>query len=263
MRILFSILAMSLCASVFASDLAEANKLLESKSYPQAVQLLTRLADGGDAGAQLRLGQVYWYGEGVPVDRAKGDALFGRAAAAGNAEAAKALGMTAARARRAADIEYWTTRYDGADLTSGKFACPLPSIPLASTKNDEIKATTAAMETWRACYNGFVDNLADAMPAGKRMPAEVADLLSDPEMEQAKAHLEQVYKRVLADAKAGAGKTLAAYDAWERATGSYVKAQNQTNLARYRQQQAEMELLRARVAEQIVGPQPRTSGSGR
>jgi TPR repeat protein len=259
MRIVPAFLAMFLCGSVLASDLTEAEKLLAAKSYPQAVQLLTRLAESGDAAAQLRLGQVYWYGEGVAVDRARGDALFARSAALGNAEAVKALAMTGERARHAADIAYWTARYDGADLTSGKFACKAPSVPRRSTDNAEIKATSEAMQAWRTCYNGFVDHIAEAMPLGKRIPADVADLLSDPEMEQAKAHLEQVYKRVLAEAKVGADRTLADYDAWEKSTAAYVVAENAARLARQKAEQAEIEVMRNRVASQprFADPQPR------
>jgi hypothetical protein len=258
MRIVPAVLAMFLCTSVLANDLTEAEKLLAAKSYPQAVQLLTRLADSGNAGAELRLGQLYWYGEGVPVDRGRGDALFARAAAHGHPEAARALAMTDQRARHAADIDYWTTRYDGADLTAGKFACRRPAIAAQSTDNAEIKATATAMATWQACYNEFVDNLADATPPGKRIPAELADLLSDPEMEQAKAHLERVYKRVLADAKAGADKTLADYGAWEKSTAAYVTAENAARLARQKEQQADIDVMRNRMAAQprFASPQP-------
>jgi TPR repeat protein len=247
MRIVLPLLAVFLYGSVLAGDLSEANKLLEAKSYPQAIQLLTRAADAGDAGAQLRLGQMYWYGEGVQVDRARADALFAKAAAAGNAEATTALGMTAARARHAADIDFWTTRYDGADLKAGKFACQRPTIPLKSTTNEEIGATNAAMESWRTCYNGFVDNLADAMPPGKRIPAEVADLLTDAEMEQAKAHLDQVYKRVLDDARAGAARTMADHASWEKSTAAFVKAEND-------RKQAEADLMRKRLQPNLVDP---------
>jgi TPR repeat protein len=219
-------LAMMVCGSVMADELADANKLLDAKSYPQAMAILNRLADGGDANAQLRLGQVYWYGEGVPVDRAKGDALYARAVAAGSVDARIALGMTAARQQHLADIEYWTTKYDGADLTSGKYHCEAPAVPAKSTTNDEIRSTWDAVNAWKACYNGFAQHLDDAWPAGRRIPVRIADLMTDHEIDQAKAHLTAVYTRVADNAKANADKALATFDSWTKATEVFVAEQN-------------------------------------
>jgi hypothetical protein len=226
-------LAMAIGSSAMADELADANKLLDAKSYPQAMAILTKLADAGDANAQLRLGQVYWYGEGVLVDRAKGDALFAKAAASGSADAKIALGMSAARQQHMGDIEYWTTKYDGSDLA---YNCKAPAVPEKSTTNADIKTTSGAVNDWRACYNGFAKNLGDAMPAGKRIPVEISDLMTDQEMEQARAHLNDVYMRVAGNAKESADKTLASYDSWMKATQVYV---SQTNAA----SKAEMERL--------------------
>lgn len=215
--------ALLFSSAAFADDLADASKLLEAKSYAQGIALLTKLADAGNTDAEVRLGQVYWYGEGVPVDRARADALFAKAAAAGNADAKVAVGMTAARQQHMADIEYWTTKYDGADLTSGQYDCRAPVLPARSTTRDEVKKTGDEVSQWRACYNGFVKNLDDAMPAGKRIPAEIADLMTDQEMDQARAHLDQVYARVASNAKTSADKTLADFSRWQKDTTDYMR----------------------------------------
>jgi TPR repeat protein len=216
-------LAMAIGSSAMADELADANKLLDAKTYPQAMAILTKLADAGNANAQLRLGQLYWYGEGVPVDHAKGDSLFAKAAASGSADAKIALGMTAARQQHMGDIEYWTTKYDGSDLTSGQYNCKAPAVPARSTTNEDIKATDSAVNAWKACYNGFVKNLRDAMPVGTRVPAEIADLMTDQEMEQAKARLNDIYTRVATNERASADKTLAAYDSWRKETEDYAQ----------------------------------------
>jgi hypothetical protein len=233
------VLAMALSSVVWADELSDVDRLLDAKSYPQAVALLTRLADSGNASAQLRLGQMYWYGEGVVVDRAKADALFAKSAATGNKDAIQALGMTAARQQHLADIEYWTTKYDGADLTSAQFECKAPPLPDKSTTNAEIKSINDAVNGWKTCYNGFVKNIDDAMPAGKRIPAGIADLMTDAEMEQAKAHLGRVYNRVAADAKARADTTLAAVASWQKGTEDYVRQRNLETAQRIRDQQVE------------------------
>lgn len=211
------------CTAVFADELDDANKLLDAKSYAQGVALLTKLSDAGNTNAELRLGQVYWYGEGVPVDRAKADALFAKAAAAGNADAKVAMGMTAARQQHMADIAYWTTRYDGADLTSGQFDCKAPVLPAKSTTRDDVKKTSNEVNQWRTCYNGFARNLDDAMPAGKRIPPEIADLMTDQEMDQARAHLDKVYSRVASNAKTSADKTMADFARWQKDTTDYLR----------------------------------------
>lgn len=226
MRKLIFCIAIAVCTGAFADELADANKLIDAKSYAQAIALLTKLSDGGNTNAQLRLGQVYWYGEGVPVDRARGDALFAKAAAGGNADARIAMGMTAARGQHMQDIAYWTSKYDGADLTSGQFACKAPAIPAKSTTRDDVLGTNKAVNAWKTCYNGFVRNLDDAMPAGKRIPVEISDLMTDQEMNEARAHLDQVYSRVAASSKADADKTLAAYDSWKNETTLYMKQKN-------------------------------------
>jgi TPR repeat protein len=217
---------MAIGSSAMAGELADANRLLDARSYPQAMAILNRLADAGDANAQLRLGQVYWYGEGVAVDRARGDALYAKAVAAGSEDARIALGMTAARQQHLTDIEYWTSKYDGADLTSGKYHCEAPEVPARSTTNDEIKSTWDAINDWKACYNGFAQHLDDAWPAGRRIPVRIADLMTDQEIDQAKAHLTDVYTRVADNAKASADKALAAYDAWTKETKVFVGEQN-------------------------------------
>ncbi|MGZ5202136.1 MAG: sel1 repeat family protein [Telluria sp.] len=219
-------LVLALCASAMADEFADANKLIDAKSYSQGIAMLTKLSDAGNTNAQVRLGQVYWYGEGVAVDRAKADALFARAAAAGNADAKVAMGLTASRQQHMADIAYWTTKYDGADLTSGQLDCKAPAVPEKAATREEVKATSNAVNQWKACYNGFVRNLGDAMPAGKRIPVEISDLMTDQEMDQARAHLDQVYSRVASSAKANADKTLADYDRWQKNTTDYFRQQN-------------------------------------
>jgi hypothetical protein len=52
-------LAMLAGGAALAEDLNEVNKLLDAKSYPQAMAMLTRLADAGNPSAQLRLGQMH------------------------------------------------------------------------------------------------------------------------------------------------------------------------------------------------------------
>lgn len=226
MRALAILLAFSFSGAAIADDMADANQALLAKAYPRAVELYTRLAVAGNNEARLRLGEMFWYGEGVAVDRARADALFAQAAAGGIPAAAEAATLSARRARRSADIAHWTAGYDGADLRTGKFDCAAPAIPAVSRDNQEISKTVAAINAWNDCYRGFIGNIADASPAGKRIPAEVLELMTEAEVQQAVVHLDKVYAAALAEAKGKALPFLARRDAWRQATIGYVTESN-------------------------------------
>ena len=248
MRALIFAVALSMSGAAFADDLSDANKALAAKSYPQALQLYTKLAAAGNAEARFRLGEMYWYGQGVAVDRAKGDALFAQAAAAGIADAKGAMGRTAQRAARSADIAHWTEKYDGADLTSGKYRCDRPAMPAMSKSNAEIAATNAAYNAWTTCYNGMIANLSDAMPPGKRIPADVLDLMTEAEFDKARAHLDRVYAKVADSAQAGAAEVVAQHGAWEKATVAFVADSNKQVAGRARMEKEQLELRMHQMA---------------
>lgn len=235
MRQLIFLLLLAVGGSALADDLAKANSALASRAYPEALALYGKLASTGNAEAQLRLGEMYWYGEGVALDRAKGDALFAQAAAAGNQEAVAAQSLSARRVQRSAAIAHWTAGYDGADLTAGKFACVAPTIPEVSITNADVQAATAAIAVWHACHDAFVVNLNASLPAGKAIPPDVAVVMSEQETQQAKSHLDGVYAGVSRKAEASATAILARRDKWQLATAAYVENQNNTYKARLTQ----------------------------
>jgi len=81
------ILASLVAASAAADELAVGLKALRSKQYESAVAILVPLAEGGNATAQLRVGELYYHGHGVPESDPLALVWFSRAAAQGNAEA--------------------------------------------------------------------------------------------------------------------------------------------------------------------------------
>lgn len=219
-------LTLLVAGAVCADELADANALFAKKSYPQALQLYTKLANAGNAEAQLHLGQMYWYGEAGAIDEAKADAWFRKAAAKGNKTAAAALDVMKQRVVRRADIDYWVSKYDGADLKSGSFRCPAPRLPSVSKTNEEIDAVSARVATWQQCYNAFVVNLNAASPLSKRIPRDIEVLMNQAEMEKAKAYLAELESRLSEDAKVNAKLVLADVGAWRSATDAYVTEHN-------------------------------------
>ncbi|UOD30597.1 sel1 repeat family protein [Massilia violaceinigra] len=219
-------LALMLGGVVHADELADANALFAKKSYPQALQLYTKLANGGNAEAQLHMGEMYFYGEAGTVDLAKAETWFKKSAAKGNKTAAASLEMMKKRDARRAELDYWIGKYDGAELSAGQFRCPAPRIPAMSKQNDEIESVSAKVAAWQDCYNGFVRNLNESSPLTKRIPKDIADLLTKDEAEQSRLHLEGVYAGIAENAKVSAKLVLADFGAWRSATDAYIKEHN-------------------------------------
>ncbi|MFL6658213.1 MAG: tetratricopeptide repeat protein [Massilia sp.] len=225
-RIILS-LTLLLSALAHADELADANALFAKKAYPQALQSFTKLANGGNAEAQLHLGEMYLYGEAGAVDMAKAESWFKKSAAKGNKTAVAALAMMKQREERKADLDYWMTKYDGAELTSGKYRCPVPRIPSMSKQNEEINEVAAKVEVWQACYNAFVVNINEAAPLTKRIPKDIVDLLTKDEMATVTAHLDAVYSGIVESARVSSKLFLADFAAWRDATDAYVANHNQ------------------------------------
>jgi hypothetical protein len=225
-NVLFCLSLLVSGAALAADPLADANALFEQKAYPQALQAYTKLANGGNAEAQQKLGQMYWYGEAGSVDQAKAEAWFSKSAAKGNKVAAASLELMKQRVARRAEIEHWTSKYDGAELASGQFRCPAPRIPAVSKMNEEIDRVSGAVTAWQDCYNRFVVNLNAASPLIKRIPPDIAKLMNKEELEKARLHLEGVQANLTENAKVNAKLLLADYAVWRSATEAWVSEHN-------------------------------------
>ena len=219
-------LALILSGAARADDLANANALFAKKSYPQALQAYTKLANAGNPEAQLHMGEMYWYGEAGTVDLAKAELWFKKSAAKGNKTAIASLEMMKKRDERKADLQYWMSGYDGSELRSGKYRCPIPRVPALSKQNDEIMAIGAKVEAWQTCYNAFVEHINSVNPLTKLIPKDVSDLLTKEEIATVTKHLESVYSRVVEDSRVEAKLFLADFTVWRDATDAYVAEHN-------------------------------------
>ncbi len=224
-RFLLSLLFVS-CGALAADELAEANRLLAAKDYGKALAMFNRLADAGNPDAQLRLGEMHWFGEGTGEDLDAARRWFEKSAAAGNVGAKESLAVLDGRKNRGAEIVYWTQQYDGADLRSGKFDCPLPAIPEISRTNEEIKATKEAIDGWRSCQQGFMANFNATVSSGKHIPVEVLGMMTPSEVKRARDRVQAVYAglkvKAIADVDAIASRELE----WHNATDAFAKEKN-------------------------------------
>jgi hypothetical protein len=131
-----------------------------------------------------------------------------------------------------ATIDYWTSTYDGANFTQGKFACVAPTFPAVSTTNEEILKLSRAFTDWRACYDGAGANLRAAYPLATSIPADVTAAMTPAERSAAAAHLDQVYEHVSEVLAQQANMAMAAYDSWRGATEAYVAETNRKTAER-------------------------------
>jgi hypothetical protein len=215
-----------LAGAVHADDMSDAKKAMDNKDYATALKLYAKQDKAGNVEATYQLGTMYWYGEAGAIDLAKADQLFKKAAAKGSKHAAAALDVMKKRVERKNDIAFWTDKYDGSELNSGKFRCPAPRIPAVSKQNDEIQAVAAKMEAWQTCYNAFVQNLNDANPLSKRVPKELWDIMNKAETEATLARIQEAQTRISEDAKINSSMIVADFAAWRKATEAFVDQHN-------------------------------------
>ena len=220
-------LSLLFCGSAFAGELEDAHALFAKKDYAAAMKVYTKLANAGNPEAQQALGQMYWYGEAGQVDNAKAEALFKKAAAKGNKVAIASLELMDQRVKRRAEIDYWIKGYDGEDLKSGEFRCVAPRIPAMSKINADIDRIGGAVTAWQECYNKYVTNLNAATPLTKRIPADIAKLMTKEETEKSTAYLTQLQSNLTEEAKVSSKLVLADFAAWRAATEAYVSEHNQ------------------------------------
>ena len=86
-----SLLALS--GTAYAGPLEAAGAALQHRDFATALQLLRPLADQGNAAAELYLGDMHYFGEGVPLDYAEAMKWFLLAAGQGSAPAQSNLGL--------------------------------------------------------------------------------------------------------------------------------------------------------------------------
>jgi hypothetical protein len=213
--------------AVLADELADADALFAKKAYPEALQKYTKLANAGNVMAQQHLGEMYFYGEAGAEDMDKAAQWFRKAAAKGNAVAIATLDLMKQRAARRADLDYWIVKYDGSDLRSGGYRCPAPHFPAMSKVNEDIDRYSAKMKTWQDCHNRFVQYLNASLPLTRRIPEDVAKLMTKDEMDKATAHLDDVGKRVSEDTQVSGKLVVADFTAWRNATEAYVSEHNE------------------------------------
>jgi hypothetical protein len=219
-----------------ADDLADAVKAWERRDFAVALQGFTRLANAGNAQAQQLLGEMYGFGEGVAEDPALARQWLEQSRAAGNKEAEGSLQVLLARAARKGEIARYQAGAQWSGVSLAGAGCAPPVFPEQSIKAEQIKAIGQQVADYRACYERFVTGI-----AARKLPDDVASLMSLTELEAARAANEAAIARTAGQAREEATRVIADNDAWVKRSKDYATAYNLKLKAESSQRQREIE----------------------
>lgn len=224
-RILASCLALCFSA-VTADELADAVKWHENGETARALPVLKKLAEGGNIEAQLQLGDMYGFGDGVAEDPAQATLWLQKAAAKGNKDALSTLQTLEERGKRKAEINYYANNYDGSDVKFSNFNCIEPNIPALSRDKKSLLAVNGEVNAWFDCYDRFTEHMNKSLPPGKAIPAAVVSVMSNAEFTRASKAMDKQYALIGADTQKHAADIRGKYEAWRTATEVSFKQAN-------------------------------------
>lgn len=246
-RLLLIALCLLVYASTHADELSDAMVMHQKREYQQAMQVFSKLANQGNVLAQEQLADMYWFGDGMPIDLKEAERWFTSAANAGSQKATLSLAVMRARVTRRDEIAYYATRFDGANLQFNKSGCVPPTVPVVSKTNAEITRVSEEVRLWSECYNQFVGRLRAALPATKSIPKDILDIMTDDDLSRATVLIEKMVLSSADEAKTVATRVSSETESWKHATEDYVTA---TNTKRTGMTAAEYELFQRSMGAQ-------------
>jgi hypothetical protein len=217
-KLMAGMLLVTLAGVVQADDLANGIKAWEAQDFGSAHKLLAPLAAAGNAEAQLLLGEMYGFGEGVAENPALAERWLNKAQAGGHLGAAESLQALKQRGARKQEIAYYLSAHQGEKLTLESYGCVKPEIPPATTAQgqQDIRRVRASFDAWSACYERFGKGL-----VGKAIPQDLARLMSLSELRQARAAIDRADAAIAIDSSRQAREVVNAYNAWATTTRNY------------------------------------------
>jgi hypothetical protein len=116
---------------------------------------------------------------------------------------------------------YYTSGFDGGELQFAKAECKVPTIPSHSVSPDGARRVERAVKSWRSCFAGWKEKVVAVLPAGKEIPEDIAKGMSAADLEKAKAHMNEVYSTIVADALEQDDKVSADIENWMKGSREY------------------------------------------
>jgi uncharacterized protein len=221
------------CGTAFCAEgLADAAHAYDNRHFIKAARIYTRLANVGNAEAQVKLAMMYQDGVGVESDLGKSEFWFAKAQAQGNTQASAALHRIRERNSKKEEIAYFTTAYDGHALRAKLSECTIPQLPAVSKDNTEIERVEKHINTWTECFNQFVVQMNGTQPVGREIPATLSSVMSEAELVKAKTLMEATYSKIFAEAEAKSKQVESMIATWSGATKLYVQKKNKDTVSK-------------------------------
>lgn len=229
-------LAQQNTSTITSTSFDEAKRALNNAQYTHAAQLFKELADQGDAQAQVALGEMLWYGDGILPDIPLARTWFSKAAAQGNAKAQQFVELLFEREKRSNEIGFYTTNFDGGNLKWKEDFCPRPQLPAENLTQKLMQSTVTSVNSRLECYNSYVNMLKNNLAEMRYLPPDLKRIMRTEEIEQAAQLTRDLYYRMGLQAHASTNQVLTQYKQWsERWLERWksVEFENQKNLTLY------------------------------
>lgn len=214
------------CVVAHADELSDAIGMYQKHQYEQARQVFSKLAVSGNTQAQEQLADMYWFGDGMPIDLSQAEYWFAKAALAGSQKAKQSLVVMRARVALSEEIAFYTTRFENGNLRFKSSGCVPPALPVVSKTNTEIREASHSIERWFECYNRYVARLRAALPASSAIPKDLIDLMTDDDLAKATSLIDKSVLSYAAEAKEIATRVSSEIEDWKRETENFVTGAN-------------------------------------
>ncbi len=217
-------------ANLQSEKIADGMRYFENKEYAKALQIYSQYANAGHPDAQVLLGEMLWYGDGIASDQNAAEILFKKAAVSGNVRAGKFLEFLAEREKYRSEIAFYMNDFDGGKIKFNETLCASPKIPAASGTNEDISTVSKNYNNWVACYNTFAVSIYAVKNETQLIPQNIFRLMRDDELKKAHLHINEVLGQIASHGKIIAEEVQRKYRSWQSTTNQYVQSNNEAKL---------------------------------
>jgi beta-lactamase regulating signal transducer with metallopeptidase domain len=179
----------------------QAKQYFDTKEYAKALAILNFLVRENDVEAQVMLGEMTWYGEGVESSQPIAVSLFKKAASSGNVKAQKFLELFAERENRQAEIKYYMTEFDGGDYKFNAKECPQIDFNQAVYNRYMASEKLDQYDKWVNCFNLQTGKISTLQNMRSVIPLSLLNIMTSKELDKAKQHLSKVFFENYSQAK--------------------------------------------------------------
>ncbi|MFZ6800664.1 M56 family metallopeptidase [Undibacterium sp. Di24W] len=194
----------------------EASIAYQKQDYANAFALLNPLAEASYPEAQSLIGEMYWQAQGVTEDHALAKIWFEKAAAQNNSHAQQRLQQLRVRQARQTELNFYTTDFNADHLKLSENKCPSPQIGLPSEVRKLNQASLQSINAWENCYNQFVEKLQQRFEQQTLVPDDLAVIMTNKELAQAKNLMKQTYLAIANEAKRDSLPIQRAIQSWDK-----------------------------------------------